>query len=144
MSTSDNSHNKGSGKWRASVIKSPLPGQAEAALQASRQYDNELAEVLRSRDVFRFRNFLAAHDRGLPGEMMLDTLKMATLMHQLIQTLPQLADLHEFSREWLNDNTALPKDNGSLNQAAKRSPGVPPPEPGRRTITLRSIPPSQN
>ncbi len=127
---------RGKGKWRAAVVKTP----SREAHQAGQAYDQELAAVLRSCDVFRFRNFLAATGRGLPGEMMLDTLKMATLMHQSILGLTELADLHDFSRQWLADNTFLPANNQSLTEAAKRPPGVPPPAPGKRTISLRAIP----
>jgi hypothetical protein len=127
---------KGKGKWRATVVKVP---NRETQLQ-NQAYDRQLAAVLRSRDVFRFRNFLAASGRSLPDEMMLDTLKMATLMHQAILGLAELTDIHDFSRQWLADNTLIPTNNQSLTEAAKRQPGVPPPEPGKRTIQLRAIP----
>lgn len=127
---------RGKGKWRATVVKVP---NREAQTQ-NQAYDHQLAAVLRSRDVFRFRNFLAASGRSLPDEMMLDTLKMATLMHQTILGLTELADIHDFSRQWLADNTFVPVDNQSLTEAAKRQPGVPPPAPGKRTIQLRAIP----
>jgi hypothetical protein len=127
---------KNKGKWRAAVVKAP----GRDAHLAGQAYNHELAAVLRSCDVFRFRNFLAATGRGLPGEMMLDTLKMATLMHQSILGLAELEDMHDFSRQWLADNTFLPANNQSLTEAAKRPPGVPPPAPGKRTISLRAIP----
>ena len=127
---------KGKGKWRATVVKVP---NREAQLQ-TQAYNTELAAVLRSRDVCRFRNFLAASGRALPDEMMLDTLKMATLMHQTILVLPELEDLHDFSRQWLADNTLVPANNQSLTEAAKRQPGVPPVAPGKRTISLKAIP----
>lgn len=127
---------KGKGKWRATVVKVP----DRAAQLENQSYDRQLAEVLRTRDVFRFRNFLAASGRALPDEMMLDTLKMATLMHQAIVGMPDLAELHDFSRQWLADNTFVPANNQSLTEAAKRQPGVPPPAPGKRTIQLRAIP----
>lgn len=127
---------KGKGKWRAAVVKTP---NREAHL-AGQAYNQELAAVLRGCNVFRFRNFLAASGRALPGEMMLDTLKMATLMHQTILGLAELQDMHDFSRQWLADNTFVPANNQSLTEAAKRPPGVPPPAPGKRTISLRAIP----
>ena len=126
-------------KWRVNVVKGTAQPQ-EAA-----RYADELASVLRDRDVFKFRHFLAAKGRPLPDEMMLDPLKLATMLHQLILNLPQLADLHDFSRQWLNDNTGLPKNGQSLSEAAKRPPGeMPAPEPGRRVIALRPLPPSKN
>ena len=127
---------RGKGKWRATVVKVP---NREAQL-ANQTYDRQLAEVLRTRDVFRFRNFLAASRRALPDEMMLDTLKMATLMHQSILGLAELEEIHDFSRQWLADNTYVPANNASLTEAAKRPPGVPPLAPGKRTISLRAIP----
>jgi len=126
---------KGQGKWRATVVKVP---NREVQLK-NQSYNSELAAVLQARDVFRFRNFLAASGRALPDEMMLDTLKMATLMHQTILGLPELQDIHDFSRQWLADNTFVPS-NQSLTEAAKRPPGIPPPAPGKRTISLRAIP----
>ncbi|MDB5078881.1 MAG: hypothetical protein JWP00_805 [Chloroflexi bacterium] len=127
---------KGKGKWRATVVKVP-----DREVQSEGQaYNHQLAAVLRGCDVFRFRNFLAASGRALPDEMMLDTLKMATLMHQTILGLAELADMHDFSRQWLADNTFVPSNNQSLTEAAKRPPGVPPPAPGKRTISLRAIP----
>lgn len=132
-----------SGKWRVSVVKAPTP-----ASTALNDYNERLAEVLRSRDVFRFRHFLATSGRALPDEMLLDTLKMATMMHQMILSLPQLADLHDFSREWLDENTVLTSKNSSLNEAAQRKPGatssVPEPQPGKRSISLRPLPKSKN
>jgi hypothetical protein len=127
---------RGKGKWRATVVKVP---NRDAQLE-NQSYDHQLAAVLRTRDVFRFRNFLAASGRALPDEMMLDTLKMATLMHQAILGLTELADIHDFSRQWLADNTFVPTNNQSLTEAAKRQPGVPPLAPGKRTISLRAIP----
>ena len=127
---------KGKGKWRATVVKTP---NREAQLK-TQAYNAELAAVLKGRDVFRFRNFLAASGRALPDEMMLDTLKMATLMHQTILALSELEDLHDFSRQWLADNTSVPVNNQSLTEAAKRKPGVPPVAPGKRTISLKAIP----
>ncbi len=127
---------KGKGKWRATVVKVP---DLEAQLQ-NQTYNQQLAAVLQGCDVFRFRNFLAASGRALPDEMMLDTLKMATLMHQTILGLAELQDMHDFSRQWLTDNTFVPSNNQSLTEAAKRPPGVPPLVPGRRTISLRAIP----
>lgn len=127
---------KGKGKWRAAVVKTP---NRDAQLK-TQAYSTQLAAVLKNRDVFRFRNFLAASGRALPDEMMLDTLKMATLMHQTILVLPELEELHDFSRQWLADNTAVPANNQSLTEAAKRPPGVPPVAPGKRTISLKAIP----
>lgn len=138
---------KGGGRWRVSVVK---PQNLEEARTVNDEYNQQLAEVLRTRDVFKFRNFLAASGRALPQDMMLDPLKMATLMHQLILSVPELAEMHEFSQQWLNDNTFLPKNNSSLNKAAKRAPGapsveeLPQPSPGRRTISLRPLPPERN
>lgn len=130
---------KNNGKWRVNVIK-PQAVQNSAPLN---EYNERLAEVLQTRDVFRFRHFLASNGRSLPEEMMLDTLKMATLMHQMILSLPQLSALHDFSRQWLDDNTALTSQQPSLNEAAKRVPGVPEAQPGRRSISLRPLPGTQ-
>jgi hypothetical protein len=138
----------GKGKWRVAVVKKPVAAQTESASMPmpTDDYNRQLAEVLRTRDVFRFRHLLASSGRALPDEMMLDVLKLATMMHQMIVALPELADMHDFSRQWLDDNTLLTSNNRSLNEAAQRKPGeapegLPAPKPGRRTITLRTVPP---
>lgn len=136
---SDTGQDKGGKKWRVSVVKPRNTNQGQKAVD---DYNTELAEVLRERNVFRFRNFLAAKGRALPDDMMLDTLKMATLMHQMILSVPELADQHNFSRQWLDENTFVQSSNRSLNEAAKREPGLPPPSPKSRTIILKSIPPN--
>lgn len=139
---------KSGGKWRVTVVKSP--GQTNSGPAQVVSYQQQLAVILRERNVFRFRNFLAANGRALPDDMMLDTLKMANVMHQLILSLPELADLHDFSRQWMRENSLLAPGE-SLTEAAKRLPGepaIPPPAPGRRSISLKTIPltgkPSQN
>ena len=135
---------KGS-KVRVTVVKAQNKPEGPAGAD---DYTEALAAILRQRDVFRFRNFLASSGRALPDEMMLDTLKMETLLHQLTLTMPGLADLHEASRQWLDHNTWLGQ-NPSLNEAARREPGVRPDVPGlpqsvqgRRTIYLKIAPPS--
>lgn len=139
-------NSRGNPRWRVNVIKAQNKVEGEGTAEA---YTTMLAEVLRTRDVFRFRHFLAASGQGLPGEMLLDTHKIEALMHQLTLNLPALADLHEASRDWLDRNTAL--QDQSLNEAAKRAPGelpadqpIPPVLPGRRSIALRPIPRSRN
>jgi hypothetical protein len=136
----------GKGKWRVVVVKKPAQPNPDGVLTPLNDYNGQLAEVLRTRDVFRFRHLLASSGRALPDEMMLDVLKLATMMHQMIVALPELADIHDFSRQWLDDNTLLSSSNRSLNEAAQRKPGqapegLPAPKPGRRTISLRSVPP---
>ncbi|HEX2911630.1 MAG TPA: hypothetical protein VH186_12540 [Chloroflexia bacterium] len=129
-------------KWRVTVVKAQNKVAAE---QVSDAFNRQLAEVLRGRDVFRFRNFLASSGRALPDEMMLDVYKMETLMHQLTLSFAELSDLHASSREWLEQNTLLQNRSG-LNAAANRPPGepyaqpaIPPPPPGKRIITLRTV-----
>jgi hypothetical protein len=85
-------------------------------------YDMELKDILRKGDVFSFRNFLDRHKRPLPDEMMLDTIKMETVMHQIILTIPELEDLHEKSKKWLDDHTVLKTRGLTLLQASRMSP----------------------
>ncbi len=127
-------------RWRVTVVKPRDAAQGETAIH---NYNTELIAILRDKNVFQFRNYLAASGRALPDDMMLDTLKMATLMHQMILSLPELSEQHDFSRQWLDDNTVLQSSPRSLNEAAKRAPGampdLPPPNPRSRTISLRAI-----
>ncbi len=138
---------RGGKKWRVSVVKNVNRQEGREAIDS---YNAELAVVLRDKNVFRFRNFLAASGRALPDDMMLDTLKMATVMHHMILSLPELAEMHDFSRQWLDDNTILQSKRRSLNEAALRAPGasqeddLPPPSQGSRTIILKVIPRNPN
>lgn len=130
------SDDKNQGRWRATVVKA-----GNKAIPNT--YDEQLKLVLKMKDVFRFRHFLAASGRALPPEMLLDIRKMETLMHQIILSMPDLSDMHAESRYWLEQNTVL--QDQSLNEAAKRKPGVqgdvdkvPPLPVGRRIIELRT------
>ncbi len=137
---------KGNSKLRVTIV---MPQNSASQLDNAANYSLALSDILRRRDVFRFRNFLAANGRGLPDEMMLDTHKMETLLHQLTLTMPALADLHADSRRWLDHHTLLTSQNPSLNEAARRTPGereeepgLPPPVAGKRTIFLKLAVPS--
>jgi hypothetical protein len=84
--------------------------------------------------------------------MLSDPFKLLTLLHQLTLSLPELAELHAESQQWLDDNTILGRKG--LNQAAQLTPqqkreeleaSQPPaeedgkPKPPRRTIFLRAF-----
>jgi hypothetical protein len=106
-------------RYRITPIKA---NPAAEKIAQGLMYDMELKDILRKGDVFGFRNFLARHQRPLPDEMMLDTIKMETIMHQLILTIPDLVDLHDNSKQWLNDNTVLKTRGLTLLQASRLSP----------------------
>ncbi len=110
---------KQSGRYRAHVIKPQHQAQLD---ERGSKFEAELRKILRVGDVFRFRNFLSKDGRSLPTDMMLDTLKMETLMHQLIMTLPDLADIHPRSQAWLDDNTHLKPRGLTLLQVSSLTP----------------------
>jgi hypothetical protein len=60
-----------------------------------------LADALRDRNVAVFRQFLAASGRSWPIELMADEERLAVVMHRLILTHPDLADLHAEAEQWL-------------------------------------------
>jgi hypothetical protein len=47
---------------------------------------------------------------------------METMLHQLILTIPDLADIHPKSKAWLDDNTVLKTRGLTLLQASRLSP----------------------
>ena len=107
------------GMYRAHVIKSKQQVQLQ---EQGAQFDTELKEILRKGDVFRFRNFLSKSNRNLPTEMMLDTTKMETMMHQLILAMPELTDIHERSQNWLDNNTFVKTRGLTLLQSSRLTP----------------------
>jgi hypothetical protein len=107
------------GKYRALVV---TPQNKTELGEQGAKFDLELKEILRKGDVFRFRNFLSKSGRSLPSEMMLDTVKMETMLHQLILTMPDLADIHQRSQDWLDGNTMVKTKGLTLLQASSLSP----------------------
>jgi hypothetical protein len=97
---------KGTGEkqFRATPVS---PKNKEQLSATGENYNAALKEVLRSRDVFRFRNFLSSDKRALPDEMLADILKLETMLHLLILSLTDLSDLHAESQKWLDENTVL-------------------------------------
>ena len=91
-------------KLHVTVIKKSASAEVQAH---ALQYNALLIQVLREDDVVGFRNFLVKVGRALPEEMMLDTLRLESMMKQLILSIPELEDLHPTSREWLDKNTHL-------------------------------------
>ena len=107
------------GKYRALVV---TPQNKTVLGEQGAKFDTELKEILRKGDVFRFRNFLSKSGRSLPSEMMLDTVKMETMLHQLILTMPDLADIHQRSQDWLDGNTMVKTKGLTLLQASSLTP----------------------
>jgi hypothetical protein len=116
-------HGKGKGdKGEKKYLATPiLPKNREQIEAAGADYNSQLKEVLRQGDVEQFRAFLQKDKRALPEEMLADKLKLETMMHQLIVSMPDLADLHSTSRDWLDSNT-ITLDGRTLLQAAGISP----------------------
>ncbi len=115
-------------------------------------YNLELKAILQSQDVARFRAFLQNNQRALPEEMLEDTTRMQTMMHQLTLSMPDLSEMHGAAREWLDGNTVL-RSVRSLLEAAQVTPEqkwqefeetqTDKPKPNRRTIFL-NVPPSRS
>lgn len=57
--------------------------------------------ALRTRDPLVFAEFLMKSGRGSPG-FANDPIKLEQAMHRFILTFPELSDLHEESRRWLD------------------------------------------
>ncbi|MEI6046515.1 MAG: hypothetical protein WCS37_19360 [Chloroflexota bacterium] len=100
----NSSAGRGEKRFRATVIS---PNDKEQLFDVGESYIAALQEVLRSRDVLRFRNFLSSGQQTLPDEMLADTLKLETMLHQIILSLPELSDLHVESQKWLDENSLL-------------------------------------
>ncbi len=129
--------NKGEKKYLVTVVKRPATPEIHAQ---GIIYDAQLREILRAGDVVRFRSFLTNSGHALPNDMMRDIQKMQTLMHQLIANHAELTDLHDMSRQWLENNTVL----GSRTSLAEASQvtleeKVAQQNPKGRTILLRTL-----
>ncbi len=134
-------------KGEKKYLVTPVIPKSEGEISAGTGYVADLKEILRKRDVFGFRNFLQKTQRALPDEMLADIIKLETMMHQLIVSMPDLSEWHVESRAWLNSNTLL-IDGQSLMEAARISPEERWEEfeanqrdetkPARRTIFLRT------
>lgn len=70
---------------------------------AAQLYLEGLIEALRSRDPRVFADFLAKSGRGTPSFARAPE-KLEQAMHRFILSFPELADLHEGSRQWLKDH----------------------------------------
>lgn len=70
---------------------------------AAERYVEGLIAVLRARDPRAFATFLNNSGRGSPA-FAKDPRKLEQAMHRFILTFPELADLHEESRQWLRDH----------------------------------------
>lgn len=116
---SKSSEAKGTGQYRAHVIK---PRSADQRDAEGARFEADLKEILRKGDVFGFRNFLAKSGRTLPTEMMLDTVKMETMLHQLTLSMPDLANVHARSKAWLSNNTVLKARGLTLLQSSRLTP----------------------
>lgn len=137
--------NKGEKKYLVTPVK---PKSNAEIVAIGETYNTALKEVLRSRDVLRFRNFLQADKRALPEDMLADTFKLETMLYQLILNQPDLVDLHAEARTWLDGNT-VKLDGRTLLQAAGITPeqkreefeAQEDPSKSRRTIFLNVPPP---
>lgn len=73
---------------------------------AAQRYVDGMVVALRTRDPLVFAEFLLKSGRGSP-EFAKDPRKLEQAMHRFILTFPELADLHEQSRQWLTDHPEL-------------------------------------
>jgi hypothetical protein len=114
---------KGAGdKGQKKILVTPVkPGNKARFAEQEANYNHDLQEILQSLDVERFGQFLQTQQRALPEEMLSDSTRLETMMHQLILSMPELATMHGASREWLDGNTVL-RSVRSLLEAAQVSP----------------------
>ncbi len=83
---------------------SQQPSQAQ-------RYQQALIASLRTRDPRVFAQFLLSAGRGTP-EFVKDPRRLEEAMHRFILTFPELSDLHEESRQWLNARPGPPMNPG--------------------------------
>jgi hypothetical protein len=73
------------------------------ARQQAQRYHEAMLASLRTRDPAVFEQFLINSGRGSP-EFAKDPRRLEEAMHRFILTFPELADLHDDSRQWLADH----------------------------------------
>lgn len=70
---------------------------------AAQRYIDGMIAALRTRDPLEFGDFLLKSGHGSPG-FARDPAKLEQAMHRFILTFPELSDLHEESRRWLEEH----------------------------------------
>jgi hypothetical protein len=118
MSSNCNTNKDPDKKFRITVVKQPAGAEVQAR---GLIYDSQLGEILKTGDVHRFRNFLSQTGHALPDDMMLDLLRVETVMHQLILNRPDLSEFHANSKDWLDNHTVLGSSGVSLREASEQA-----------------------
>lgn len=89
------------------MVGKQLRGTVNQPEGQARRYQETLIAALRTLDPKVFGQFLASSGRGSP-EFARDVRRLEEAMHRFILSFPELADLHDESRQWLASHHGPP------------------------------------